>query len=226
MEKVEHSSFGDVLAALGEGGLPAVIRHSETLDLYLAELGEIDPDDLSRDEALAYWLNLYNAAAVQVAIEAWAKGEESVLRIPGAFRRNVTAVAGENLSLHDIEHGKIRRFGDPRIHGALVCGALSCPTLRVTPYSGDAIDGELDDQMRQFLASGGALKGSDGQVTLSRVFLWYGSDYTRPQRMPTFVPASKEATLESVRKWLPDDLKDATSVGFQSYDWGLACSVG
>ena len=46
--------------------------------------------------------------------------------------------------LDDIEHGKVRRFGDPRIHSALVCGSVSCPTLRFEPYEGDRLDASAD----------------------------------------------------------------------------------
>lgn len=222
---VDHSGFAPVLSALAQGGLAEAARHSDELDRYVKVLESHEPDDLSRDGALAYWLNLYNAGAVQAASRAWLGGEDSVLRLPGAFHRRVITVNGENLSLDDIEHGKIRRFGDPRIHGALVCGSLSCPTLRAEPYTGAELNSQLNEQMRAFLAAGGAVADGAG-VSLSRVFLWFGSDFARPHRMPTFVPATKRAVLDSVREWLPDDLKDATSVGFQSYDWGLACSVG
>jgi hypothetical protein len=57
----------------------------------------------------------------------------SVLRMPGAFSAPFVTVAGERLSLDAIEHAKIRRFADPRIHAALVCGSVSCPTLRPPP---------------------------------------------------------------------------------------------
>ena len=56
---------------------------------------------------------------------------------PGAFDAPWAMVGGESLSLNDIEHGKIRRFRDPRIHAALVCGSVSCPTLRYEPFGED-----------------------------------------------------------------------------------------
>lgn len=224
--ELSHDQFTPILKSLEEEGLPAASDWEEELSAYLAFLSDVRPDELTRDEAFAYWLNLYNAGAVQLAIEAHEKGETSVLRIPGAFTRPLVSVAGEGLSLDAIEHGKLRRFKDPRMHGALVCGSLSCPTLRSEPYRGRGLDEQLETQMRAFLQEGGAVPGDDGEVLLSRVFLWFGSDFVRPQRMPTFLPASKGQVLQALRPWLPEQVADATDVEFQPYDWSLACSVG
>lgn len=223
---VDHSMFAPVLGALATGGLPAAASRSEELGDYVAKLETIDPDTLTKEEALAYWINLYNAGAVQLAARTYLSGAGSVLRTPGGFSEPMVTVADEVLSLDAIEHAKIRRFKDARIHGALVCGSLSCPTLRSTPFSGDDISAQLDDQMCGFLAAGGAVAADKNDtVSLSRVLLWYGSDFARPHRMPTFIPATKKNTLEVVRQWLPDELQSRTRVEFQDYDWALGCAV-
>lgn len=222
---VAHDGFSPVLKALEQGGLASAVSWDFELGEYLSALTAVDPDELTREESLAFWLNAYNAGAVQLAIEAHREGESSVLHIPGGFARPRMTVAGESLSLDAIEHGKLRRFRDPRIHGALVCGSLSCPTLRDEPYTGDSLGSQLDDQMHRFLEGGGAVSGGEGKVLLSRVFLWFGSDFTRPHRMPTFVPARKSKILHALRPWLPGPLDGADDVEFQSYDWSLSCTV-
>lgn len=223
--EVSHDGFQPVLAALADGGLGAAALHTEDLERYVSELASHDPDELAPKETVAFWLNLYNAVAVRLGVKAWRSGEDSVLRLPGGFRREAVTVAGEALSLDDIEHGKLRRLGEPRIHGALVCGALSCPTLRATPYTGNRLDDQLDDQLRSFLRSGGVVL--DGEKAMfSRVFLWYGSDFVRPHRMPTFLPSPRNSVRAALSPWLAPEIRKATEIGFQSYDWGLACSVG
>lgn len=222
---VDHTIFGPVLEALERGGLRAALPHERDLSDYIEKLATVDPDTLSPDEALAYWLNLYNAGAVQLAVRAFGSGKTSVLWVPGGFERPFVTVAGEALSLDAVEHAKIRRFGDPRIHGALICGSLSCPTLRRTPYTGPDLNDQLDDQLRTFLASGAAMPVAEDTVALSRVFLWFGADFVRPHRMPTLMPAGKGRILEAVRPWLPTDLANRSRVEFQEYDWGLACTV-
>lgn len=203
----------------------------DELGEYIRHLAGVSPGSLTRSEALAYWLNLYNAGALLLAGRAQRQGVESVLRVPGGFQEHLVTVEGEDLSLDDIEHGKVRRFGDPRVHAALVCGSVSCPTLRGQPYTGDGLDDQLEDQLSYFLASG-ALRtdATRAVVHLSRVFLWFGGDFARPHRMPTFLPTRPSRVLSSLKPWIDgetiqwlDDVDPA--VEFQPYDWGLRCTV-
>ena len=224
-EQVEHSALNSPLAALAGGGTPALEQIRPDLDSYIAEMSGVDPEQLSRPEALAFWLNLYNAGALRLAADAFTSGEESVLRVPGAFDKPFVVVGGETLSLDAIEHANIRRFGDPRIHAAIVCGSISCPTLRPEPYEGGRIHEQLDSQMNTFLSSGGASVSGD-TLMLSRVFLWYGADFVRPNRMPTWIPASRKRVAYALRPWLSDASVEQLQIEFQPYDWGLRCSVG
>ncbi|RZV42150.1 MAG: DUF547 domain-containing protein [Acidimicrobiia bacterium] len=221
--------LGLILESVRLQGVAALPDLLDDLDQYTLEQSRVDPDELTHDDALAYWLNLYNAGALVLAGEAFATATGSVLRLPGAFTSPFVTVAGESLSLDAVEHGKIRRFGDPRIHSALVCGSASCPTLRFEPYEGARLDEQLDDQTRSFLEGGGAVIDED-TLRLSRVFLWYGADFVRPRRMPTFMPAGKRQVAEALTPWLPDQhtrwlRSGRRSIAFQSYDWSLACSV-
>lgn len=227
----DHGLLGDVLHAMADGGTPALLEVDDSLERYLHEQARILPDRLTRDEALAYWINLYNAGGLLLAGRALRDGEESVLGVPGGFRSKIISIDGENLSLDDIEHGKLRRFRDPRIHAAMVCGSVSCPTLRSAPYTGHDLDRQLEDQMRFFLSAGAIVADrAGGVVRLSRVFLWFGADFVRPRRMPTFVPVARRRTLGALTGWLDADLaswieKTQPEVAFQAYDWGLRCVV-
>lgn len=229
---VAHPELTEILERARQDGPEVLPDLRPLLRDYRDRLAAADPDLLEPNHALAYWVNLYNAGALLAAGDAVAAGVPSVLRIPGAFHRPFVTVAGEGLSLDDVEHGKLRRLGDPRIHGALVCGSVSCPTLRPEPYLGPRVGDQLDDQLRRFLAAGGAVVDrTGGAVHLSRVFLWYGADFVRPHRMPTVLPARPEAVLRAVSRWMTTGdaewIRTARpKVRFDSYDWGLSCSVG
>lgn len=222
----DHSQLSTVLRGLATNGVASSAGVFSDLEGYLESVATVDPDLLTRDEALAFWINLYNAVAVKLAAEAFRSGKSSVLRVPGAFTRAEITIAGESLSLNSIEHGKVRRFGDPRIHAALVCGSLSCPTLRSAPYAGHDLNSALEAQMTSFLADGGAKAGDDDDLVLSRIFSWYGADFVRPSRMPSLLPVSPRRTLDAIRPWLPERLRYRRNVRFQQYDWSLACTVG
>jgi len=226
-----HDSLGPILDALRTSGIASLPAHQDALRDYRDQLSGYSPDQMSPTEALAFWLNLYNAGSLDAASTAFNEDVGSVLRIPGAFSSTWTTIDDEALSLNDIEHGKIRRFGDPRIHSALVCGSASCPTLRYEPFVGSELDTQLDDQMRAFLRSGGATVDRQGDtIRLSRIFLWYGRDFTNPHTMPNLAPAKPERLRDTVAWWLGEDDREfvwetAPAVEFQAYDWALACSI-
>jgi hypothetical protein len=229
--ELDHAILGEVLEDLRQSGVAVLPDHRASLAAYRDRLETIDPDSLMREGALAYWINLYNAGALDLAAEASNRSESTVLRVPGGFRKAWAHVAGEHLSLDAIEHGKIRRFHDPRIHGGLVCGSASCPTLRYEPFTAHDLDEQLDDQMRTFLAGGGAVRDETaGRLYLSRIFLWFGGDFTRPHRMPTLLPARKAVVADALGRWLPPDIEgwrlaSGPIVAFQTYDWSLACAI-
>jgi len=228
---VDHSAFAPILRMLDSDGVAILVAERTRITAYRESLEVVDPDTLTHDGALAYWLNLYNAGALRLAAEALENGEDTVLRVARGFDRPWALVGAERLSLNAIEHGKIRRFGDPRIHAALVCGSVSCPTLRAEPFTGDGLEAELESQMRSFLESGGARADREAhQLHLSRIFLWYGADLVRPERMPTLLPARKRAVATAVSRWLSE--RDARwvreewpKVRFAPYSWELACSI-
>lgn len=228
---VDHSELGQVLDAFVSSGIASLTDSGAALEGYRDSMEATDPDDLNAGEALAFWMNLYNAGALRAAGLAFDEDMGSVLRVRGAFSAPWATVAGRELSLDDIEHGKIRRFGDPRIHGALVCGSASCPTLRAEPFTGAALDHQLDDQLRFFIShGGGSVNRADNSVRLSSVLNWYGRDFTSPHTMPNLAPAETQRLRDTLAYWFSPD--DATyiwtnhpDVVFMPYDWGLGCSV-
>lgn len=228
---VDHTLLAEVLKAVSAEGVRALPSALSTLGRYRDELAAINPDGLDADEALAYWINLYNAGALSRAGEARSHDYASVLRVPGAFSGVWATVQGVTLSLDDIEHGKIRRFKDPRIHGALVCGSVSCPTLSGTPFVGRDVDQQLDTQMRSYLSNGGAaIDRTTNTIRLSRILKWYGADFQRPNAMPTLRPARASKMAEAIRPWLAEDGADYVElhrpkIVFSSYDWALGCSI-
>jgi hypothetical protein len=230
-EVADHSLLTTPLRRLETEGPAALSDLEPALNAYLEPATLLEPKMLTHAEALAFWINVYNAGALRLAGRAQRVGADTVLGVPGGFSRKFTTIAGERLSLDGIEHGKLRRFGDPRIHAALVCGSVSCPTLRSEPYQGSSLDDQLEDQMRHFLAAGALVTEPDRRlVSLSRVFLWFGADFVKPHRMPTFLPVRRSSTLQALRPWMEPttgEWVDATrpAVEFQGYDWGLRCSV-
>ena len=111
---LDHADFADVLVDLKQMGIASLPENRSRLVRYRDRLAGVDPDTLTRDEALAYWINLYNAGALTLAADAVTENADSVLRMTGAFNGSWVTVGRASLTLTDLEHGKIRGCGDPR----------------------------------------------------------------------------------------------------------------
>ena len=113
------------------------------LEHWLAAQRPFDPEPGSRPEAMALWINLYNALVIRQVLARFplASIRPTIAGVPNwpaflaFFSRPVISLQGQSLSLNRIEHGILRpRFGDPRLHFALVCAAVGCPLLRPEAY--------------------------------------------------------------------------------------------
>ena len=220
---LDHSEFDDLLRNhVSEGGgvdYLGMKRDLVKLDSYLNRLANAPFDALGRDEKLAALINAYNAFTVKLILDHYPI--DSIQSIPSAERWDAVRwrVGTHTWSLNQIEHEQIRpKFREPRIHFALVCAAVGCPSLRSEAYSAGRIDEQLDDQARyvnshdrwvRFNITSDALK-------LTSLYKWYGSDFEQvadsiPQFVSRYIPALKKA-LDAGRK---------PAVAWLDYDWSL-----
>ncbi len=112
-------------------------------------LAEFDHTLFQEDsEREAFWINTYNILVIESILDnypikasrmkSFMYPENSVRHISNVFARPNFPYQGDTLSLDDIEHNILRsEFKDPRIHFALVCGAVDCPPLRMSAYRSD-----------------------------------------------------------------------------------------
>jgi hypothetical protein len=143
---------------------------------------------------LAFWIDIYNAVVQHQPPGATAT-TRSRMRL---FGRSIVVIAGQRLSLDDIEHGLLRRsrwklslgyLGNPRpstfershrvahidarIHFALNCGARSCPPIAA--YEADHIGDQLERASRAYLATEVIHDGATLRVPT--VLWWFLGDF-------------------------------------------------
>jgi len=131
-------------------------------------------------ERLAFHVNAYNILALQLVAAHWPldsiKDVGSLLK--PVWKRPAGRLGGKTVSLDDIEHGILRKLGEPRMHLAIVCASVSCPDLRMEPYTAELLDAQLDEQVVRFLANDGKGLRVDGDtVHVSKIFDWFGEDF-------------------------------------------------
>ena len=190
----------------------------DRLSGYIDRLEAQRPSEWSRNDALAYWINLYNAATLELVLANYPV--QSIKNIGAIFRSpwkiKVVTVEGKEYTLDNIEHDTIRKkFEEPRIHFALNCASVGCPPLAPTAYRGDSLDVQLDRACRKALNDPGWVEITPEAIQLTKLFDWYRDDFKRnPGSVREFVaryrPADRDVLLDPERK-----------IEYMDYDWKL-----
>jgi hypothetical protein len=186
LDRYLDTHSGDGIYLVRYGAVSATDR--QTLDTYINDLQASDPRDYSKAEQKAYWINLYNAATVQLVLNHPTK--KSILRMGdgffkiGPWNEPLLTVAGEEVTLNDIEHRILRPiWQDHRIHFGVNCASLSCPNLVEQAYTGGNTDTLLDQNERAYINHPRGVSFDDkGGLMVSRIFKWYGDDFAKNQQ--------------------------------------------
>ncbi len=235
-----HQRYGALLKAhVAKGAVDyrALKANPRALNGYLDELASVSKQQFqkwSREEQLAYYFNLYNAATLKLIVDHYPVSSIKDIGgwLKGPWDQKVVRLFGDTITLNNLEHDILRKqYDEPRLHVALVCAARSCPPLRSETYTAQELDKQLDDQARVFLASPAGLRLDRRTATLhlSAIFDWYGDDF-----VGTFTPKSGFSGLKPVEAavahfcagYLSDSdrlflRRGGYSIAYLNYDWSL-----
>ncbi len=186
-----------------------MLRDSTALNTYLQLLSRHVPGEgAPREDRLAYYINLYNAATVKLILENYPV--KSIRDLPHPWDREWIPAGGQMLSLGQIEHQVLRKMGDPRIHFAINCASLSCPKLGKRAYTADDIDRQLDTAAREFINDPEKNHINGDKLGLSRLFQWYKKDFTTQGSLRAFI-----------RRYSRTEVAPGAKITFLKYDWSL-----
>lgn len=182
-------------------------------------------EKFSRDEQLAYWLNLYNITIVKEIIEVYPErklddlleGKNSVLS------KKTLMVAGVPLSLNDIQFTILRQNydNDPLVIYGLYQGIIGGPNIRKSAYTGKYVYADLIDNAMEFVNSN---RGTDSKNAKTfRVSSLY-------ERNAVFFPDFKTDLTEHLLTFLEgkevDELKAASKIKTDIDDWTITDLFG
>lgn len=221
---IDNSLYVRVLDKFLKNGLvdyAALKEDRADLDLYLDNMGRVDPASLSRDDRLAFYINLYNASTLKLIIDNYPvdsiKDIGSIFSSP--WKKKVVVMNGELVTLDTIEHDIIRpEFKEPRIHFAVNCSAMSCPPLLEVPYEGAMLDDQLEHVAISHMnnVKHNYLDGTTFHV--SKIFSWFSEDF--PDDLVgwllQFTQGELRARLEQLRRG-----GQKIKVKYITYDWSL-----
>ncbi len=232
---VDHSAWTRMLQAhvvRGEDGLNRVgyTRFKKAdhtgLKTYIAMLEATDVASLDKPEQFAFWVNLYNAKTIDVVLDKYPVksikdvslgGGLKTLVTGGPWQAKITKVAGQSLSLDDIENTILRAiYKDPRVHYAVNCASVGCPNLLPEAYTGAKLEVMLETGARDFINSPRGFAFEGGKIKASSIYDWFRADFGGSDTT-VFDHARKYAGPELLKK-----LEGAGSVATHDYDWALA----
>lgn len=132
------------------------------------------------DQKLSFWINAYNAYTIKLIVKNYPV--KSIKDIGSFFSspwsKEFISLMGEKLSLDDIEHGIIRKqYKEPRIHFAVNCASLSCPSLMQEAFVAKKLDNQLAKAEEHFLNNKTKNKLEGNILYISKIFDWYGNDF-------------------------------------------------
>ena len=209
------------------------------------------PDD---NERLKYYMNAYNALTIYGVIhhsfyyENNKKLITSVMDVPssrfvpkflqkrargfGFFKSALYELDGkDDVSLDHLEHQLIRaQFKDARIHCAINCASVGCPTLQ--SYVIDVQ--HLDDLCKEFVNNSNnvMVDMEKRQIKLSKIFEWYSADFEmfydqREDQSEARFDEQKQLYFiwkyanEELKGHIVDGMKGGFGIEFVPYDWSL-----
>ena len=208
----------------------------EPLQSYLEETSRVSRasfDAWETSDQLAFLINLYNAATVELILDNMASSDpiDSIRDIgslfTSAWELERVALFGKLVTLDAIEHDMIRgwgRYNEPRIHFAVNCAAIGCPALRAEAYTGTSLEAQLEDATRDFLSDRSRNYFDGRRLRLSSIFKWYREDFERgwgeSNALGGFVARYSSELGFSVEQ-RNELARGDMGIRFLSYDWGL-----
>ena len=214
--RAEHDTWNALtkkyVSATGKVNYKGMKSELPKIKSYLRQLETAFPKkDWSKNEKLAYWINLYNASTVHLIASNYPT--TSITKLSGGkpWDKKFVKSGTKTYSLNDIENTIVRpQFKDPRIHAALNCAAVSCPKLLNGAYLPNKLNAQLDKQTRAWIndASKNKLNGNKAQV--SQIFDWYKADF-------------KDGVVAFLNKYIMTSvaLEPNAKITYLEYDWAL-----
>jgi hypothetical protein len=191
------------------------------LQAYLADLQAAQPSAMSKAEAKAYWINLYNAKTLDVILERYPVSSIKKINLGGGgifgsgpWSAKLMTIEGQEISLDDIEHRILLAvFKDPMTHYALNCASYSCPNLATRAFTAKNTAALMRENAAAYINHPRGVTVTDGSITASKIYSWYAGDFGgKRQLKPHWLKFAEPAKGEQISA--------AQGITFD-YDWRL-----
>lgn len=224
---IDHSLWAEFLERrlkLGPDGITRVDyagaqgNDRARLGVYITQMERVPILQYPRDEQQAFWINLYNAAVVKIILDWYPRASiQDILISPGLsskgpWQARFLTVEKQNLSLDDIEHHILRPlWNDPRSLYALCPSAISGPNLAPRPYTGLALQAQLDAAAHAYVNDPRGARVERGKLRLSALYDLYEADFGGDKaavlaHLRQYADTPLASALEGVKRYATDKM--------------------
>jgi hypothetical protein len=208
-----HSKWSNLLSKYvndsGDVDYKSFQENKNQLQDYLDHLAENSPKkEWSKNEKLAYYINLYNAATIKLILDNFPTS--SIKDIKNPWRKSWVKTGDGLLSLGDIEHKILRKMNEPRIHFAINCASYSCPKLLNVAFTAAEMEKQLHQVTISFINDTALNKLSEEKLELSSIFKWYKKDFTKSSSL-----------VDYLKLYTKIEIKPNADIDYLKYNWSL-----
>ncbi len=151
---------------------------------YLTYLSHIKISEYNRNEQLAYWLNLYNALAINLILQNYPVDSIQDINIsPGLFtvgpwEANQITIENMPISLYDIRHRIVRAiWNDVRTLYAMHNTSIGAANLFHEAFDATKLDTQLNQAVSDYVNCPRGVNLVNGGLIVSRMYQWYEEDF-------------------------------------------------
>ncbi len=191
----------------------------------LDALKGFDPSVLkSREEKIAFWINVYNIGAIKMVLDHYPVDSIRSRKInffKNPWGKEIINIGGRMYSLGEIEHGiLLGKLKEKRAHFAIVCASLTCPDLAKEVYTPEKLNEQLDRQARLFMNNphkGYRIDRKEKVLYVSKIFKWDKKSFPEGRKdiVPFILPYIED---HGDREFIE---KGDYELDFLGYDWDL-----
>lgn len=211
--EITYEKWNDVLERnVNRNGMVdyEALKDDEAFQQVIDMLSKVHPDETwSRNEKMAYWINVYNAFTIKLIIDHWPVASINDIKEP--WDQQFINLKGKRYSLNQIEHEILRpQFNDPRVHFAINCASYSCPLLSEEAITPEQLDQQLERFTKNFINDPRRNTVAPGKLEVSKIFEWFAEDFEASGGVRNFIS-----------KYSNTDIADSVPVRYKDYDWSL-----
>jgi Protein of unknown function, DUF547 len=227
-----HIAYGNPEPSRFEGNRVYLHLYDDKIKTFLAayQAGlqnvseQISPSRLSRDEQLAYWLNLYNVTVLRGVAALYPVSRLKDFRLGEGEDGNFWAkkqltVEGVRLSLDDIESILIENWRDPLVLYGLWQGAIGGPSLPNQAFTAKNVWPLLRASAEEFVNSNRAFRVSNSAADVSLFYQWAAAAFPDDSALLAHLRSLAHPPFDG-------GLGGATEVKYRLFDWNIADMLG